>query len=293
MSVLCIGDVVGKPGRRALESLSARPARGAAARRRHRQRRERRRRPRPDRADRARTCSPAASTSSRPATTSGTSASSCDDLDEDDGRSCGPLNYPPGAPGRGMLRSGGPDRDQPAGPHLHGDDIDDPFRAADAPLEGRRTPSRHRRYARRGHEREAGDGLVPGRPRRAVVGTHTHVPTADARILPGGTAFVTDAGMTGPQNSVIGIEDRTGAAQVPDRRCRAALRPRSRGRAYSTPCSSTSTKTRAKQGASNALTAASTEFLGDFHLHSTCSDGILPPSGLIELAKTTASPSCR
>ena len=40
----------------------------------------------------------------------------------------------------------------------------------------------------------------------AVVGTHTHVATADARILPGGTAYVTDLGMTGPYNSVIGSE---------------------------------------------------------------------------------------
>jgi metallophosphoesterase (TIGR00282 family) len=40
----------------------------------------------------------------------------------------------------------------------------------------------------------------------AVVGTHTHVQTADARILPKGTAFVTDAGMTGPHDSVIGVE---------------------------------------------------------------------------------------
>ena len=40
----------------------------------------------------------------------------------------------------------------------------------------------------------------------AVVGTHTHVPTADTRILPKGTAFVSDAGMCGPRDSVIGVE---------------------------------------------------------------------------------------
>jgi calcineurin-like phosphoesterase len=39
-----------------------------------------------------------------------------------------------------------------------------------------------------------------------VVGTHTHVPTADARVLPRGTAYVTDVGMTGPHDSVIGVE---------------------------------------------------------------------------------------
>jgi metallophosphoesterase (TIGR00282 family) len=42
----------------------------------------------------------------------------------------------------------------------------------------------------------------------AVVGTHTHVQTADARVLPGGTAAITDAGMTGPHDSVIGVEAR-------------------------------------------------------------------------------------
>lgn len=40
----------------------------------------------------------------------------------------------------------------------------------------------------------------------AVIGTHTHVPTADARVLPKGTAFQTDCGMTGPYDSVIGVE---------------------------------------------------------------------------------------
>jgi metallophosphoesterase (TIGR00282 family) len=40
----------------------------------------------------------------------------------------------------------------------------------------------------------------------AVVGTHTHVPTADEGILPGGTAFITDVGMTGPYDGVIGVK---------------------------------------------------------------------------------------
>jgi len=39
----------------------------------------------------------------------------------------------------------------------------------------------------------------------AIIGTHTHIPTADTRILPGGTAYQTDAGMTGPYDSVIGV----------------------------------------------------------------------------------------
>jgi calcineurin-like phosphoesterase len=40
----------------------------------------------------------------------------------------------------------------------------------------------------------------------AVVGTHTHIPTADPTVLPGGTAYLTDVGMTGPFDSVIGVE---------------------------------------------------------------------------------------
>jgi 2',3'-cyclic-nucleotide 2'-phosphodiesterase len=46
----------------------------------------------------------------------------------------------------------------------------------------------------------------------AVVGTHTHVATADERVLPGGTAFITDVGMTGPHDSVIGM-DKQGILQ--------------------------------------------------------------------------------
>jgi metallophosphoesterase (TIGR00282 family) len=40
----------------------------------------------------------------------------------------------------------------------------------------------------------------------AVIGTHTHVPTADNRVLPGGTAYQTDVGMSGPYDSIIGVE---------------------------------------------------------------------------------------
>jgi hypothetical protein len=40
----------------------------------------------------------------------------------------------------------------------------------------------------------------------AVVGTHTHIPTADERVLPGGTAYITDVGMSGPYDSVIGVQ---------------------------------------------------------------------------------------
>ena len=55
----------------------------------------------------------------------------------------------------------------------------------------------------------------------AVVGTHTHVQTADARVLPGGTAAITDAGMTGPHDSVIGVE-----AELAIRRMRTGMHVR-------------------------------------------------------------------
>ena len=48
----------------------------------------------------------------------------------------------------------------------------------------------------------------------AVVGTHTHVPTADARVLPGGTAYITDVGMTGPRGGVIGVRREQAVASM-------------------------------------------------------------------------------
>ena len=49
-----------------------------------------------------------------------------------------------------------------------------------------------------------------------VTGTHTHVPTADARVLPGGTAYITDAGMTGPRDGVIGVKKQNVVAKFLD-----------------------------------------------------------------------------
>lgn len=62
-------------------------------------------------------------------------------------------------------------------------------------------------HAESAEEKEALALHLDGRV-SAVIGTHTHVPTADERILPGGTAFITDVGMTGPANSVIGFDPR-------------------------------------------------------------------------------------
>ena len=122
-----------------------------------------------------------------------------------------PANYPAGAPGRGtaVLEAGG----VAVGlvnvlGRVFMDPLDCPFRGARAAVETLRasTPvvlvdvhaeATSEKMALAWHL----DGLCT-----AVVGTHTHVQTADARVLPGGTGFITDAGMCGPLNSVIGME---------------------------------------------------------------------------------------
>ena len=80
---------------------------------------------------------------------------------------------------------------------------------------GRRAAGRAARRGRRGAGRHARRGRPARRSRWAgtstaacspASGTHTHVPTADARVLPGGTAYITDVGMTGPRGGVIGVK---------------------------------------------------------------------------------------
>src|SRR5438874_10354474 len=124
-----------------------------------------------------------------------------------------PANYPPSAPGQGwcVLEAGGR---QVLVMNLIGriflDSLDDPFRAADAIL------AAHPEikvvfcdmHAEATSEKTAMGWYLDGRA-SAVVGTHTHIPTADARILPGGTAYVTDDGMDGPRDGCIGIDKET------------------------------------------------------------------------------------
>ena len=62
------------------------------------------------------------------------------------------------------------------------------------------------RFPWRGVERKAGIGFFCDGRASLVVGTHTHVPTADHQIFPGGTAYMTDAGMTGDYDSIIGMQ---------------------------------------------------------------------------------------
>jgi metallophosphoesterase (TIGR00282 family) len=117
-----------------------------------------------------------------------------------------PLNYPPGVPGRGLLIAHGAAFINLQGRTFMGVDTDCPFRAADNALEHLQdTPviiiDIH---AEATSEKAALAWYLDGRV-SAVIGTHTHVATADARVLPKGTAFVTDAGMVGPRDSVIGV----------------------------------------------------------------------------------------
>ncbi len=132
-------------------------------------------------------------------------------LADDDLRLLRPLNFPPELPGEGArtLRVRGHDISVVS---LMGrvfmNPLDDPFRAIDTFLAnlggGPRPLVVVDFHAEATSEKVAMGWHLAGRV-AAVVGTHTHVPTADARVLPGETGYVTDLGMVGPQDSVIGV----------------------------------------------------------------------------------------
>jgi metallophosphoesterase (TIGR00282 family) len=119
-----------------------------------------------------------------------------------------PSNMPPRVPGKGWRLI---ERDgvKLAVVNLCGrvflEGFDDPFREIDRLLS--EIPTRHVLvdfHAEATSEKWAFGWYVDGRV-TAVLGTHTHVPTADERVLPKGTAWITDVGMTGPEDSVIGM----------------------------------------------------------------------------------------
>ncbi len=117
-----------------------------------------------------------------------------------------PLNYPPGVPGRGYTMFG----NQALVINLIGrtfiGNFDCPFRAMDKlldELEPRPKVIIIDFHAEATSEKMALGRYLDGRV-SAVLGSHTHVGTIDAQLLPGGTAYVTDIGMTGPIDSVIG-----------------------------------------------------------------------------------------
>jgi len=116
-----------------------------------------------------------------------------------------PLNYPPGVPGRGYIKIGDVMVVNLIG-RVFIDNYDCPFRAMDQLL----ADAKHKPpviivdfHAEATSEKNAMGKYLDGRV-SAVLGTHTHVGTIDARLLPKGTAYVTDIGMSGPIDSVIG-----------------------------------------------------------------------------------------
>ncbi len=120
-----------------------------------------------------------------------------------------PANFSPGLPGWGVYE-GQKNNVAYAVANLQGrvfmGSCDDPFRYADRLLE--QTNARIifvDFHAEASSEKVAFGWYLDGRV-TAVVGTHTHIPTADENILPKGTAYITDVGMTGPYDSVIGVK---------------------------------------------------------------------------------------
>lgn len=123
-----------------------------------------------------------------------------------------PLNYPPGTPGMGSVVVTLPGGSRvgvinACGRVFSTALLDDPFRAVAAEVERLRqqvTVVIVDFHAEATAEKQAMGWYLDGRV-AAVMGTHTHVPTADAGILPGGTAYITDVGMIGTWHSVIGM----------------------------------------------------------------------------------------
>jgi len=122
-----------------------------------------------------------------------------------------PANYPPGAPGKGHTLVKTPDGRSLGVINLEGrvfmKNLDDPFRVAlglVAELKKQTACILVDMHCETTSEKNAMGAYLDGKV-SAVLGTHTHVQTADERILPGGTAFITDVGMVGPLDSVIGI----------------------------------------------------------------------------------------
>ncbi len=125
-----------------------------------------------------------------------------------------PLNYPPGTPGNGSGLYEAAGGKQVLVMNVLGrvsmDAVDDPFQAVDhqlsaCPLRASCDAIVIDMHAEATSEKMAMGHFADGRA-SLVVGTHTHVPTSDHQILPDGTAYITDVGMCGDYNSVIGMD---------------------------------------------------------------------------------------
>ncbi len=132
-------------------------------------------------------------------------------LDSED-RLLRPLNYPDPCPGRGFGVGVSPEGVRVAVINLIGrvfmPPVDDPFRRVDEALldlRGEADAIVVDVHAEATSEKLALGMHLDGRV-SAVFGTHTHIQTADARVLPKGTGFITDLGMTGPYDSIIGLD---------------------------------------------------------------------------------------
>ncbi|HEY7156098.1 MAG TPA: TIGR00282 family metallophosphoesterase [Gemmataceae bacterium] len=125
-------------------------------------------------------------------------------------RICKPANFPPDAPGREFAVAPARDGTPVAVLSVLGRtfmrSVDCPFRAADRVLAA--LADQTRCIVVDVHAEATADKYLLGHHLKgrvsAVLGTHTHVPTADEQILPGGTAFICDVGMTGPYDSILG-----------------------------------------------------------------------------------------
>lgn len=134
------------------------------------------------------------------------------DYIENEPRLLRPANFPAGTPGTGVARSATPAGVSVAVVNLIGrvfmDSVDCPFQAIDEILAQVSAESRIiivDMHAEATSEKGAMGWYLSGRV-SGVIGSHTHVQTADHRVLPAGTAFMTDAGMCGPYDSVIGVK---------------------------------------------------------------------------------------
>lgn len=123
-----------------------------------------------------------------------------------------PLNYPKENPGYGYVVYDLKEKGKVGVINLQGrtymQPIDDPFKAADwaiSKIENETKMIIIDMHAEATAEKMALAWHLEGRI-SALIGTHTHIPTADARILPQGTAYITDVGMSGPYDSVIGMK---------------------------------------------------------------------------------------
>jgi len=124
-----------------------------------------------------------------------------------------PANYPRGTPGRGRGIAQTPDGRRLGVVNLEGrvfmKNLDDPFRVVEeelAALEGEGVRAiLVDMHCEATSEKNAMGRFLDGRV-SAVLGTHTHIQTSDERVLPGGTAYITDVGMCGPWDSIIGVK---------------------------------------------------------------------------------------